>query len=81
VEVGGDEAVVAVEGGDEVGKIICDDAAAELAVELVCGFGGQREVVNGLDGAMEPGLSAGFPNPANPSRWRGRRTDRRNRRP
>ena len=53
MEVGDDEAVVAVEGGDEVGEIVRGYAAAELAVELVGGFGGEGEIVDGLDGSAD----------------------------
>ena len=50
VEIGDDEAVVAVEGGYEVGEVIRADAAAELAVELVSGLGSEGKIVDGLDG-------------------------------
>lgn len=53
MEVGDDEAVVAVEGGDEVGEIVRGNAAAELAVEFVGGLRGKRIVVDGLDGGAD----------------------------
>ena len=53
MEIDNDEAVVAVEGGDEIGEVVVGNIGAELAIELVHGFSRQRVVIDGLDGGAD----------------------------
>ncbi len=45
-----DETVVTVKGGDELGEVVIVDAGAKLTIEFLDRFGGQRVVVDRLDG-------------------------------
>ena len=53
MEVDDNEAVIPVHVGDHFGEGVTADVGAKLAVEFVHGFGGERVIVDGLDGGAK----------------------------